>query len=150
MMSFLRSIAVAVLLASLCAACEKQKVDTARGPKTASTQRIAAVSSPVTLPTWPPGNLRDAKVTRDHTLLGPGESFWKDLNTPLDQVLNQLENSRVVNKREWETNYSHVAGQDQMGWIVYPDGARAKWLVRPGGLAMVQTGEGEWIYLVLR
>lgn len=75
------------------------------------------------------------------------EANWKDPDTPIGEIRDALLTFHSIPRRKWETQYSHVAGMDQMGWTIFPDGSRAKWLLRPGGLAIVEPPAGGPIYL---
>lgn len=56
----------------------------------------------------------------------------------------------VVTKDDWLHRYSHVGGMDAVGVIEWPipnPPIKWKWLLRPGGLAMLTRADGSVIYL---
>jgi hypothetical protein len=56
----------------------------------------------------------------------------------------------VVSKDDWLHRYSHVGGMDATGVIEWPipnPPIKWKWLLRPGGLAVVTRADGTVIYL---
>jgi len=70
-----------------------------------------------------------------------------DVRTNLRKALRDY---YVVSKRDFATNYSHVGGMDASGSIEWPVAnppVKWKWLLRPGGLAVITKPDGVVIYL---
>jgi hypothetical protein len=63
------------------------------------------------------------------------------------EVFQALSTYRVISGEDWRHKYHHVAGLDQTGWLVRPDASQLKWLIRPGGLALVVYPDGGTIFL---
>lgn len=53
----------------------------------------------------------------------------------------------MISATEWMGARSHVEGGDRTGWVTLEDGTRLKWLLRPGGLAVVVYPDGGAVYL---
>lgn len=58
-----------------------------------------------------------------------------------------LETYYQVTEDEWRHMYSHVAFGDRTGHVVLNDRRTIKWMVRPGGLAVLEFPGGARLYL---
>ena len=101
------------------------------------------VPYPKTGKPWPIDVAR-ARIVKDSTVARPGSDHFRPI--AVEQVREHLRRSFVVSRREWEQEYSHVAGGDEGGWLVA--GSRCfMWTIRPGGLAWIVYPDGAAVYL---
>lgn len=77
----------------------------------------------------------------------PGGAF-ANLRVGCEDVVELLARARVVSEHQWRHEYSHVAFGDRTGHLTLRDGSVLRWLVRPGGLAVVEWPDGRRTYLV--
>jgi hypothetical protein len=77
-----------------------------------------------------------------------GLDYWKDLRVSCDQFKNMLEGARVVPESTWLHEYNHVAGGDRWGDITLRDGTKVRWMVRPGGLGLLEWPDRSKVHLV--
>lgn len=73
---------------------------------------------------------------------GPARS-----NLRAQEIRRTLTSYLVVPGASWAHEYSHVAGLDQTGWLVSGNAPRLRWLIRPGGLAVVVYPDGGAVFL---
>lgn len=99
---------------------------------------------------WPPADLGRADIVSDDALVLDRSGREHVRETSPADVRQALSGYQAVEKTRWLREYHHVAGQDQAGWLVLPDGTRLKWVLRPGGLAYVQYPDGTTIFLARR
>ena len=59
-----------------------------------------------------------------------------------------LSKAHVVSEWKWLHEYSHVAFGDRMGHLTLHDGTSLRWMIRPGGLAYLESEDGRKLYLV--
>ena len=77
-----------------------------------------------------------------------GADSWKSFRVSCEQLKLELLKARVVSEFEWRHEYSHVSGGDRSGLIGLRDGASVRWMVRPGGLALLEWPDGAKLHLV--
>ena len=77
----------------------------------------------------------------------PAQSHWPDYRITrqmLDEVLSKW---HQVSVDQWQHGYSHVAMEDRTGTVKLTDGTTVQWMVKPGGLATLETEDGTKVYL---
>jgi hypothetical protein len=130
-------LAFTVITAAICVqACDKDIGSVVSQPP----------SSMPTLHPWPI-DLQNVEMSKDDKLVLHRTEYWAHLDTPIEDVRKSLSKFVVVDKDTWLHQYHHVSGGDQGGWIIFPDGERIKWILRPGGLAYIEYADGTIVYL---
>ena len=87
---------------------------------------------------------KEARTTIESNKMGLSDG---ELRTQLRMA---VQGYFVVSKDDWLHRYSHVGGMDAAGVIEWPipnPPIKLKWLLRPGGLAMLTKADGAVIYL---
>ena len=77
-----------------------------------------------------------------------GLDSWKNFRVSCEQFKLELRKARVVSEFKWRHGYSHVSGADRSGFITLRDGVNVHWMVRPGGLALLEWPDGAKLHLV--
>ena len=69
---------------------------------------------------------------------------FKVSKTDLERILSSYIS---VSKDVWADSYSHVAGGTRSGTAILSNGFSIKWMVFPGGLALIKYDDGKEVYL---
>jgi hypothetical protein len=77
-----------------------------------------------------------------------GLDYWRDFRVSCEQFEHELLGARVVSEFNWLHEYSHVSGGDRSGLITLRDGVNVRWMVRPGGLGLLEWPDGSKLHLV--
>jgi hypothetical protein len=77
-----------------------------------------------------------------------GDRYFANLRVTCDDVRQFLAQAHVVSEWEWQHQYSHVGSGDRTGLLILRDGTTLRWMVRPGGLAYLESSDGHKAYLV--
>jgi hypothetical protein len=72
---------------------------------------------------------------------------FKDFKIDRAALVKILREYHVIPKQDWKHNYSHVGLEDRTGTIFLRNGARIRYMVRPGGLAALTFLDGRRLYL---
>src|SRR5688500_11515047 len=67
---------------------------------------------------------------------------FKDFHVDQAKLGEILDNYHHIAGEQWLHSYSHVFGGDRTGTATLQDGRVLRWLVRPGGLALIKLSEG--------
>jgi hypothetical protein len=73
---------------------------------------------------------------------------WRPPPVKCESLSAFLSSAKVVTKKEWLHNYSHVALADSEGILKLRSGSTIRWLLRPGGLGRLIFPDGGELYLV--
>jgi hypothetical protein len=76
------------------------------------------------------------------------KSYFSGLSVTCADVTEFLSQAVVVSEEQWLHNYNHVGDGDRTGHLTLHDGSVLRWLVRPGGLAYLESAKGRKVYLV--
>ncbi len=71
----------------------------------------------------------------------------KDFEVKRKDIEKVLRRWHQVSEEHWRHGYSHVAFRDRTGTIRLKDGTIVRWMVRPGGLAMLAFQDGTVLHL---
>lgn len=77
----------------------------------------------------------------------PINSHWPDFKITLEMLEEVLDEWHQVSKEQWLHGYSHVAMEDRTGRMILKDGETINWIIKPGGLATLVTGNGTKVFL---
>lgn len=95
---------------------------------------------------WPI-DLRHVTITKDDKLVLPRAEYWSKHDTPVEEIRTILSALSSVEKERWLRDHHHVSGGDEAGWLVFSDGHRVKWVLRPGRLAYLEYDDDTRLYL---
>ena len=62
----------------------------------------------------------------------------------MDEVLSKW---YQVTEHQWMHNYSHIAGEDRTGTMKLSSGSIVRWMVKPGGLAILTYPDNSSVHL---
>ena len=129
---------VIILAANLVAGgCAQKSISTAPAPMS-SLQTEAAIS---TLRPKP-GDIAEFKADPLST-----RAHFKDFKVERKDLEDVLHTWHQVSQEHWQHGYSHVAFGDRTGTIKLKDGTAIRWMVKPGGLAILTFQNGTKMYL---
>ncbi len=74
-------------------------------------------------------------------------SHWPEFKIDRKAFSKILTDWHQVSYEHWQHGYSHVGNEDRTGTIELHDGSTARWMVRPGGLAILSLPNGHTVYL---
>jgi len=98
-------------------------------------------------------------ITASSTYPGPGDiaefkadiiherAYFKDFKVERKDIEEVLCKWHRISQEHWRHGYSHVAFGDRTGKIKLKDGTAIRWMVRPGGLAVLTFQDGTVLYL---
>ncbi len=70
-----------------------------------------------------------------------------DFEVTKKDIKKVLRTWHQVSEEHWRGGYSHVAFRDRTGTIRLKDGTIIRWMVKPGGLAMLAFQDGTVLHL---
>jgi hypothetical protein len=114
------------------------------GPAPASKATGARASTPALPALQTPAAEDVLQFTADPQ---PKRSHFPDFTIDSAQIASILTTWHAVSEDEWRHNYHHVALEDRTGTITLRDGTTLRWMVRPGGLAMLSLPEHRTAFL---
>lgn len=94
-----------------------------------------------------PPDAQIANCSEDAVTTIAGEYFAK-LRVTCADVRQFLSQAHVVSEWKWRHEYSHVGSGDRTGRLTLRDGTQLRWMIRPGGLAYLESAAGQRVYLV--
>jgi hypothetical protein len=77
----------------------------------------------------------------------PVSARTNDFEVKRQDIEKVLRSWHQVSQEHWQHGYSHVAFRDRTGTIRLKDGTLIRWLVKPGGLAMLAFQDGTVLHL---
>lgn len=77
----------------------------------------------------------------------PVSARTNDFEVKRKDIEKVLRTWHQVSEEHWRHGYSHVAFRDRTGTIRLKDGTLIRWLVKPGGLAMLAFQDGTVLHL---
>ena len=93
-----------------------------------------------------PMDLSKAEIKPDEEQVERTE-YWEKFSSDAEEIRLLLATYIVVRENVWSDAYSHVSGGDQVGWAIFKNGIKLKWILRPGGLAKLVYKDGGTIYM---
>jgi hypothetical protein len=87
-----------------------------------------------------------ASCSADPDANGPN-SYFSKLRVTCADVKEFVSQADVVSEEQWFHNYSHVGDGDRTGHLTLRDGSVLRWMVRPGGLAYLESADGHKVFL---
>jgi hypothetical protein len=76
------------------------------------------------------------------------KSYFANLRVTCVDVMEFLSKARAVSEWRWFHEHSHVGDGDRTGHLTLHDGTSLRWMMRPGGLAYLESADGRKVYLV--
>ena len=77
----------------------------------------------------------------------PFRIHFKDFKVERKDLEEILRTWHQISQEHWQHGYSHVAFGDRTGTIKLKDGTAIRWMVKPGGLAILTFQNGTKMYL---
>ena len=77
----------------------------------------------------------------------PVSARTNDFEVKRKDIEKVLRTWHQVSEEHWRHGYSHVAFRDRTGTIRFKDGTLIRWMVKPGGLAMLAFQDGTVLHL---
>jgi hypothetical protein len=78
----------------------------------------------------------------------PGATHFSMFRVDSVGLVRILRDWHAVSEDAWLHEYSHVGFGDRTGTAMLAGGVTIRWLVRPGGLAMIDYPDGRRVHLV--
>jgi hypothetical protein len=94
-----------------------------------------------------PADAQIASCSADAVATSSG-GYFANLRVTCADLRQFLSQAHVVSEWKWRHEYSHVGDGDRTGRLTLRDGTQLRWMIRPGGLAYLESAAGERVYLV--